>query len=81
MGRERLERTIAVHESYVAKKKAEEEHYIANKRQIVASKSQPRWAPASNHGEQFCDPFCDPNYLFRKDLGFTVRNEVHAEGV
>jgi alpha-D-ribose 1-methylphosphonate 5-triphosphate diphosphatase PhnM len=51
VGRERLERTIAAFEEYVAKRKAEEDHFVANKRQIVAAQMHPRWAPSSSHGQ------------------------------
>lgn len=67
-GRERIERTIKQHQDYVMARKAEEYHYLANKRSIVADKHESRWAPASCHGQQFREAFCDPNYLFKKSL-------------
>lgn len=52
----------------MAKRKAEADHFVANKRQIVAAQMHARWAPSSSHGQQFHEPFCDPNYLFRQSL-------------
>lgn len=42
-GKERLEREISAHEAHVAKRKAEEDHFIANKRQILAAQSHAKW--------------------------------------
>jgi hypothetical protein len=67
-GRDRLTRNIANYEAHVTMRKAEEDHYLANKRVIIAEQSHPRWAPTQSHGQMFGEPFCDPNYLFKKDL-------------
>ena len=67
-GRDRMERGIKTHEEYVAKKKAEYDYFMANKRQIFAEKMEPRWAPTKNHGANLQDPVSDPNNLFKKSL-------------
>ena len=63
-----MERGIATHEVYVAKKKAEYDYFMANKRQVFAEKMEPRWAPTKNHGANLQDPVSDPNNLFKKSL-------------
>ena len=49
-------------------KKDEFDYFMANKRQIYASRMKPRWAPTSNDGKQFEDFKSDPNNLFKKTL-------------
>lgn len=78
-GKERLTRSIAIYEAHVAKRKAEEDHYIANKRTIVAAQSHARWAPTQSHGQMFREPFCDPNYLFKKDVRKATYSGMQTE--
>lgn len=67
-GKERLQRTIQQHDTYVAGKKEEYDHFMANKRTIFASRFQSRWAPTTIHGNELNGLVCDPNYLFKKSL-------------
>ena len=67
-GKDRLKRVEKTFNEYVQKQKDEHDYYVANKRTIVASKMEPRWAPANNHGYEFTDVISDPNYLFKKSL-------------
>ena len=40
----------------------------------------PRWAPASTHGEQFEQFVTDPNNLYMKSLEPLDKNGIHQEG-
>ena len=67
-GRERLQRCEETFNANVKAKKDEFDYFMANKRQIYASRMKPRWAPTSNDGKQFEDFKSDPNNLFKKTL-------------
>ena len=67
-GRDRLERCTKTFETYVTKRKDEEEYFQNNKRTIFEARMKPRWAPASTHGQPFQDFMSDPNDLHRTSL-------------
>ena len=78
-GRERLDRCTETFNNYVNKRKDEDDFFVANKRQIFADRMQPRWAPASTHGQQFEVFVTDPNNLYKTTLEPLDREPLHAE--
>lgn len=44
MGKKRLERSIAEFNEHCGNHKAAEDYAVANKRQLMAAKLEPRWA-------------------------------------
>ena len=40
---------------------------------------KPRWAPASNHGQEFIDVISDPNYLFKSTLEPLDKQPLQAD--
>ena len=67
-GQQRLERAEKTFNEHVQKRKEEYDYYMANKRQIFASKMKPRWAPTSTMGNEFETFTSDPNNLFKTTL-------------
>ena len=78
-GLDRLNRCTDEHNAYVARKKDEEDYFMANKRQIFQGRMMPRWAPASTHGQQFEVFVTDPNNLYKTSLEPLDREPLHPD--